>query len=123
MGEFESISEADARALMDIAFWAPAAICKEVCASPCLYFGMAIDSRLAMQAIRVFREINPSGSGGTILNMSSSSGYTTMATLAYYCASKFGTAVPCSYLTWLTVHSPGGIDTGHFSRAPLRMEH
>ena len=43
------------------------------------------------QAIPLLRDLNPPGHGGRILNITSIGGYVANATLAYYCAGKFGT--------------------------------
>ena len=54
---------------------------------------MAIAIRLTQvcsQAIPLFRDLNPPGHGGRILNITSVGGYIGNATLAYYCAGKFG---------------------------------
>ncbi|KAI0056013.1 NAD(P)-binding protein [Artomyces pyxidatus] len=68
-GEVEGIPEAKARHQLEVIFWAPVNITK--------------------QAIRFFREVNPKGHGGRILNISSTLGYDSHHTLAYYAAGKF----------------------------------
>lgn len=44
----------------------------------------------ALQAIAFFRDVNPPGHGGRVLNVSSCGGYAANPTLAYYSAGKFG---------------------------------
>ncbi|KAI0321434.1 hypothetical protein OF83DRAFT_314260 [Amylostereum chailletii] len=68
-GEIEVVPEADARKQVETLFWGPVEITK--------------------QAARFFREVNPKGLGGRVLNVSSSGGYSANATLAYYSAGKF----------------------------------
>ena len=54
---------------------------------------MVVAARLTQvcsQAIPLFRDLNPPGHGGRILNITSMGGYIGNATLAYYCAGKFG---------------------------------
>lgn len=41
--------------------------------------------------MKFFREDNPAGVGGRILNISSAGGFNGVPVLAYYSASKFGT--------------------------------
>ncbi|PCH38204.1 NAD(P)-binding protein [Wolfiporia cocos MD-104 SS10] len=68
-GEIEATSEEDARKQFEVLFWGPVHIMKE--------------------AIRLFRDVNPPGHGGRILNISSCGGYAANPTLAYYNAGKF----------------------------------
>ncbi|KAE9409782.1 NAD(P)-binding protein [Gymnopus androsaceus JB14] len=68
-GEMESVPEEDARYIMELQFWGPVHVMKE--------------------AVRIFREINPSGAGGRIFNISTAGGYQANPTLSYYSASKF----------------------------------
>ncbi|KAJ8086846.1 hypothetical protein PM082_005671 [Marasmius tenuissimus] len=68
-GEIEGISEEEARRNFDVQFWGPVNVSKE--------------------AARVFREVNPPGTGGRIFNVSSVGGYRANPTLSYYSASKF----------------------------------
>jgi len=67
-GEFEAIPEEDARKLFDVNYWAPANITR--------------------QAIRFFREVNPFGAGGTILQVTSGAGFVSVPTYSQYSASK-----------------------------------
>ncbi|KAJ7583367.1 NAD(P)-binding protein [Mycena floridula] len=69
IGEIEGIPEEEARKQFDVQFWGAVNVTK--------------------QAARVFREVNPKGSGGRLFNISSIGGYMANPTLAYYSASKF----------------------------------
>jgi len=68
-GEIESIKEEDARKQLEVLFWAPVHITKE--------------------AVKFMRDVNPPGQGGRILQISSTFGYLSPPTLAYYGAGKF----------------------------------
>ncbi|KZT74104.1 NAD(P)-binding protein [Daedalea quercina L-15889] len=68
-GEIEAVPEDVARGQMEVGFWAPVNVVKE--------------------AIRFFRDVNPPGQGGRVLNISSVCGYSSNPTLSYYCAAKF----------------------------------
>ena len=70
LGEVEAMAEADARGLFETNFWGSA--------------------RVAREAVRFFREVNPPGVGGRLLQFSSQSGIQGMGGFGYYCASKFG---------------------------------
>ncbi|KAH9939448.1 hypothetical protein B0H21DRAFT_756962 [Amylocystis lapponica] len=67
-GEIEAIPEEEARRQMEVLFWGPVRITKE--------------------AIKFMRDVNPPGDGGRILNISSTYGYTSTPSLAYYSAGK-----------------------------------
>ncbi|KAF9011873.1 hypothetical protein BDQ17DRAFT_1345015 [Cyathus striatus] len=69
MGEIEAIPEEDARRQFEVQFWGPVNISKE--------------------GVKLFRDLNPKGQGGTFFNISTSGGYNANPTLAYYSASKF----------------------------------
>jgi len=69
LGEVEVCPLETAREQFEVMFWGPVHICKE--------------------AIRIFREVNPPGEGGHILNVSSAGGYVAQPTIAYYAAAKF----------------------------------
>ena len=45
-----------------------------------------------LQAVRIFREVNPPGDGGHIFNVSSAGGYFAQPSIPYYAAAKFGNA-------------------------------
>lgn len=64
MGDAESIPEADARLQMETIFWGPVMI--------------------TQTAVRHFREVNPYGQGGTIVQVSSIGGYLTYPGSAFY---------------------------------------
>jgi NAD(P)-dependent dehydrogenase (short-subunit alcohol dehydrogenase family) len=69
MGDTEVIPESDARLQLDTNFWGPALISQE--------------------AVRIFREVNPAGAGGTIVQISSIGGYMAFPGSAFYHAGKF----------------------------------
>ncbi|KAM5536905.1 hypothetical protein V8D89_009452 [Ganoderma adspersum] len=69
IGEVEAVSDETARAIFETNFWGAANVARE--------------------AVRVFRELNPEGAGGRLLNFSSVSGIQGMAGFAHYCATKF----------------------------------
>lgn len=64
MGDFESIPDADARKEFETNFWGPMNPTREV--------------------LRVFREVNPKGSGGTIVQVSSMGGFIGFLGNAFY---------------------------------------
>ncbi|KAF5389753.1 hypothetical protein D9757_006027 [Collybiopsis confluens] len=68
-GEMEAVPEEDARYIMELHYWGPVHVMKEVA--------------------RIFREVNPAGEGGRIFNISTVGGYRANPTLSYYSASKF----------------------------------
>jgi NAD(P)-dependent dehydrogenase (short-subunit alcohol dehydrogenase family) len=88
-GEVEAISDEQAMKQMEVNFWAPVRISREVrlmltCSFECLF-------TCPYQAVRFFREENPANVGGYILNISSSGGFNANPAMAFYNASKFGT--------------------------------
>ncbi|TFK38349.1 NAD(P)-binding protein [Crucibulum laeve] len=68
-GEMEAISDQDARNQFEVQFWGPVNITRE--------------------AIKFFREVNPKGHGGRILNISTIGGYDGRQGLSFYSSSKF----------------------------------
>ena len=69
-GEVAAVPEADARSQFETNVWGAAAV--------------------AHEAVRVFREANPRGAGGRLLQISSLAAVQGRPAMAYYCASKFG---------------------------------
>ncbi|KAH7927797.1 NAD(P)-binding protein [Leucogyrophana mollusca] len=69
VGEIEAVPEEMARELMELNFWGAVAVSRE--------------------AIKFFREVNPAGAGGTLLQMSSVATSYCPAASGYYCASKW----------------------------------
>ncbi|KAJ5115097.1 NAD(P)-binding protein, partial [Penicillium alfredii] len=69
IGDMEAISEAEARQQLETNFWGPV--------------------HVTCQALRVFREVNPPGQGGTIVQVSSMGGWLTAPGHSFYHASKF----------------------------------
>lgn len=78
-----------ARTEFEVMFWGPVHVSKEV-----IIFVESAEETFAeyffVQAIRVFREVNPPGKGGRIFNLSSTGGYSSQPLLSYYNAAKFG---------------------------------
>lgn len=70
VGEVEAVPDADARHVMEVNFWGATNVSKE--------------------AVRFFREDNPPGTGGLLLNISSDAGFTSLACVGYYDAAKHG---------------------------------
>ncbi|CCM04858.1 uncharacterized protein FIBRA_07051 [Fibroporia radiculosa] len=67
--EIEAAPEDEARKQIEVLFWGPVHVMK--------------------QAIPFFRDVNPPGHGGRVLNVSSCGGYAANPTLSYYSAGKF----------------------------------
>ena len=70
LGEVEAVANVDARSLFETNFWGAANVSRE--------------------AVRFFREVNPAGVGGRLLQVSSVAGLQGLAAMAFYAASKFG---------------------------------
>ena len=64
MGDTETVPESDARLQMETLFWGPVF--------------------LTQQAVRIFREANPPGQGGTVVQVSSIGGLVTFPGSAFY---------------------------------------
>ena len=64
LGDTENARESDARLQMETLFWGPTYITQE--------------------AVRIFREVNPAGQGGTVIQVSSIGGYLTFPGSAFY---------------------------------------
>ncbi|KAI0642845.1 NAD(P)-binding protein [Trametes meyenii] len=69
LGEVEGMPDADARAIFETNFWGAVAVTRE--------------------ALRVFREVNPPGEGGRLLQISSMMGHVGHPAIGFYVASKF----------------------------------
>ncbi|KAI1789972.1 NAD-P-binding protein [Ganoderma leucocontextum] len=69
LGEFEGIEEPKARAVLETNFWGAISVTKE--------------------AVKCFRETNPAGVGGRLLQMSSYQGLVGLPGCSFYSASKF----------------------------------
>ena len=83
VGEFEGMEEAKARELLETNFWGAISVTKE--------------------AVKCFRETNPPGAGGRLLQMSSYGGLVGMPACSFYCAAKFGVLSPFDGATvWST---------------------
>lgn len=64
MGDMEGIPEADARLQLETNFWGPV--------------------HVTIEALRVFREVNPFGQGGTVVQVSSMGGWLTAPGHSFY---------------------------------------
>lgn len=73
-GEFEATADPQARAVLETNFWGAVSVTRE--------------------AIKCFRDTNPPGDGGRLLQMSSYGGLVGVPVVPFYCASKFGTSLP-----------------------------
>ncbi|KAJ5527050.1 hypothetical protein N7513_011209 [Penicillium frequentans] len=112
MGDTEAIPESDARLQMETLFWGPVLITQE--------------------AVRIFREVNPAGKGGTIVQVSSIGGYLTFPGSSFYHAGKFALGgftqsfakeVDPSWGIKFLVVAPGGIQTNFGSNVHLEHRH
>ena len=74
LGEVEAVADADVRAMFETNFWGAANVSRE--------------------AVRIFRDVNPAGAGGRLLQFSSMAGLRGSGGAAYYCATKFGECAP-----------------------------
>lgn len=90
-GEIEAVPEEDARHIMELQYWGPVHVMKEVRVVDCQ--PQHHDNTYIIQAARIFRDVNPSGAGGRLFNVSTVGGYRANPTLSYYSASKFGTCL------------------------------
>ena len=70
LGEVEGVEDGKARAVLETNFWGALSVTRE--------------------AVRVFRDVNPRGVGGHLLQISSYLGLVGSAGMAFYVASKFG---------------------------------
>ena len=78
-GVVEAVSDAEARAQLEVNFWDPV--------------------RISRAAVRYFREENaPRGRPSRVLNVSSGGGFMSNPTLAFYSASKFGMSGACHWM-------------------------
>ncbi|KAF7121631.1 hypothetical protein CNMCM5793_009102 [Aspergillus hiratsukae] len=112
MGDTETIPESDARLQLDTIFWGPALISQE--------------------AVRIFREANPPGAGGTIVQISSIGAYKAFPGSAFYHAGKFALAGftesfakemnPDWRIRFLIV-APGGIRSNFAINGKFRPRH
>ncbi|KAJ5623143.1 NAD(P)-binding protein [Penicillium lividum] len=113
LGDMEAISNSDARHQLETNFWGPVYITRE--------------------ALRVFREVNPKGQGGTIVQISSIGGFMTAPGHSFYHASKFAlegftkSVVQELRPEWninLLIVAPGGVRTKFFeSSLGIRPRH
>lgn len=99
-GGVEGVEEEVERAQMEVCFWGPVYVMKEARRVP-LVSGVS-HGLSVVHAIRLFRDVNPPGRGGRVLNISSACGYSGNPTLSYHCSAKFGEsmyAICCPLLT------------------------
>ncbi|KAJ5115791.1 NAD(P)-binding protein [Penicillium angulare] len=107
MGDMEAIAESDARLQLETNFWGPV--------------------HVTQQALKVFREINPKGRGGTVVQVSSVGGFLTAPGHSFYHASKFAlegftkSVAKEVHPEWninFLILSPGGVHT-NFAESSL----
>ncbi|KAJ7207164.1 NAD(P)-binding protein [Mycena pura] len=110
VSEIEGTRESQhaARELFEVNFWGVLAVSRE--------------------AVRVFRDLNPAGAGGRLLNVSSGFGFVGMPVVGMYCASKFAVEGFTESLrqeldpAWnikVSIIAPGAFNTGlHTDRTP-----
>lgn len=111
-GEFESTPDEPARRQMEVCFWGPVNVMRE--------------------AIRFFREVNPPGHGGKIINMSSLFGAAGLPAVSFYAASKFAlegltesliSELPPEWNIHAIILEPGGFQTNMLSNSVLMPPH
>ncbi|KAJ5760408.1 hypothetical protein N7520_007564 [Penicillium odoratum] len=111
-GDTEAIPESDARLQMETIFWGPVLITRE--------------------AVRIFREVNPAGQGGTVVQVSSIGGYVTFPGNSFYHAGKyalgaftqsFSKELEPSWNIKLMVAAPGGVRTNFLTNAHVAARH
>ncbi|KAE8383521.1 hypothetical protein BDV26DRAFT_277145 [Aspergillus bertholletiae] len=112
LGDTETFPESDARLQMETLFWGPV--------------------WLTQEAVRIFREANPPGHGGTIVQVSSIGGLVTFPGSAFYHASKFALGGftesfakemdPAWNINFMVV-APGGIKTNFVSSVQFPPRH
>ena len=78
LGEAEGAEDDVVRAMFETNFWGVANVSRE--------------------AVKFFRDVNPAGVGGRLLQMSSFGGLKGTAAAAYYAASKFGMSGACHWM-------------------------
>ena len=109
VGELEATEEATARSVFEANFWGAASVAKE--------------------AVKCFRETNPPGAGGRLLQMSSYVGLAGVPGSAFYGASKFGASCVRRRATMRSLNlvlppcSAGGCIRIARRRARSRMEY
>ncbi|EJF55608.1 NAD(P)-binding protein [Dichomitus squalens] len=112
-GEVETVADADVRAMFETNFWGAANVSRE--------------------AVKFFREVNPAGEGGRLLQISSITGLRGQGAMAYYSASKFAlegfseglaSEIDPAWNIKITIVEPGGFDTpglGKVTWAPAHV--
>ncbi|KAA1474157.1 NAD(P)-binding protein [Dentipellis sp. KUC8613] len=109
-GEIEATPDDEARRQIETLFWGPVNICK--------------------RAIPFFRDVNPAGAGGRILNISSCGGYAANTVLAFYSAGKFALEgftqalnreMPPEWNIKAVIVQPGGFGTNWSTSGMVRL--
>ncbi|KAI0775583.1 NAD-P-binding protein [Trametes elegans] len=112
LGEMESVDDADARAIFDTNFWGATSVTRA--------------------AVKFFREANPPGLGGRLLQISSVLGVVGTPAYAFYTASKFALEGMTESLVqeldpkWniqVTLIEPGWIKSAYFGKATWSVQH
>jgi len=111
-GEVEGTPDANARALFDVNFWGAVGVSRA--------------------AVKFFREVNPPGQGGVILQNSSVSGFIGAPGVAFYCASKhaidgftesLSKELPLEWNINICILQPGAFDTNVLAANQLLPPH
>ncbi|KAM5541156.1 hypothetical protein V8D89_005085 [Ganoderma adspersum] len=112
LGELEGMEESRARSILETNFWGAVSVTKE--------------------AVKCFRETNPPGAGGRLIQMSSYSGIVGLPGMSFYGASKFALEGASEALAaeidpaWnikVTIIAPGWIRTEVVPKAIWSTEH
>ncbi|KAI9568300.1 hypothetical protein HD554DRAFT_2191844 [Boletus coccyginus] len=110
--EVEGTSDADARALFEVNFWGAVGVSRA--------------------AVKFFREVNPPGKGGVILQNSSVGGFQAGPGVAFYCASKhaiegftesLSKELPLEWNINICILQPGGFDTNVLASTQVLPPH
>jgi len=112
MGDAEGTSDAEARAIMDTNFWGSVDMTKAV--------------------LSVFRDVNPAGDGGVVVQVSSMGGFIGFPGSAYYHASKFAmegfteSVAKEMFPQWnikFLILEPGGVRTKYSTSMKVAKRH
>jgi NAD(P)-dependent dehydrogenase (short-subunit alcohol dehydrogenase family) len=112
MGDAESTSDAEARGIMETNFWG------------CVNMTKAV--------LRVFREVNPAGDGGVVVQVSSIGGFVGLPGSTFYHASKFAlegfteSVAKEMFPEWnirFLILEPGGVKTEYVSSLKMSPRH
>ncbi len=112
MGDAEGTTDAEARDIMETNFWG------------CVNMTKAV--------LRIFREVNPAGDGGVVVQVSSIGGFVGFPGSTFYHASKFAlegfteSVAKEMFLEWnirFLILEPGGVKTEYVSSLKMSQRH